>query len=99
MQQLSLSHLERLNVTRFGEISPLWQKSLRVFGHFLPVYFSFGKMLSLLWQICDIHSLKWPNNEKDYNNLVTLERLDRAATKYKNDERLPRYVCNEARGF
>ena len=34
------------SVTRFGENS-----CLKVFGKFLMVYFLFGKMLSLLWQI------------------------------------------------
>ena len=29
-------------------------KSLPIFGKFLTVYFLFGKMLSLLWQTCDI---------------------------------------------
>ena len=29
-------------------------KSLQVFGYFLTVYFLFGKILSLLWQNCDI---------------------------------------------
>ena len=29
-------------------------KRLQVFGKFLTVYFLFGKMLCLLWQICDI---------------------------------------------
>ena len=32
-------------------------KSLQVLGKFLIVYFLFGKMLSLLWQICDIIGL------------------------------------------
>ena len=34
-------------------------KSLQVFGKFLAAYFSFGKMLSLLWQICDIIGLSF----------------------------------------
>ena len=32
-------------------------KSLQVFGKILTVYVLFGKMLSLLWQICDIFRL------------------------------------------
>ena len=32
-------------------------KSLQVLGKFLIVYFLFGKMLTLLWQICDIIGL------------------------------------------
>ena len=43
----------RCSVTRFGEISPLWQK-FRCFGKSLTVYFLFGKMLSQLWQTCYI---------------------------------------------
>ena len=42
------------SVTRFGKILPLCQIA---FGKFLTVYFIFGKMLSLLWQICDIIGL------------------------------------------
>ena len=38
-------------MTRFGEISP------PVIGKFIMVYFIFGKMLSILWQICDIIGL------------------------------------------
>ena len=44
------------SVTRFGEFSPLWQ-DLHVFGKFLTAHSLFGKMLSLLWQICDIIGL------------------------------------------
>ena len=32
----------------------LISQSLQVFGNFLTLYLLFGKMLSLLWQICDI---------------------------------------------
>ena len=38
------------SVTRFGE-------NLQVFGKWLTVYFLFGKMLNLLWQICHISEL------------------------------------------
>ena len=38
------------NFTTFG-------KSLQVFGKILTVYFLFGKMMSLLWKICDIIGL------------------------------------------
>ena len=34
-------------------------KKLQVFGKFLKVYFLFGKMLSILWQICDIFGLNF----------------------------------------
>ena len=34
------------------------------FGKFLTVHFLSGKMLSLLWQICEIIGLEWPNIEK-----------------------------------
>ena len=52
-------------VTRFGKISPLWQKFTGSW-QILTVYFLFGKMLSLLWQICDIIGLILivSNNEK-----------------------------------
>ena len=39
----------RSSVTRFGEISPLWQK-LKGFGHFWRFIFALGKILNLLWQ-------------------------------------------------
>ena len=44
-------------------------KNLQAFGKFLTVYLLFGKILSLLRQICDIIGLifivvKWPNIEK-----------------------------------
>ena len=51
---------------RITHPSPVWPylvkfwhfgKSLQVFGKFLTVYFLFGKMLILLWQICDIIGL------------------------------------------
>ena len=59
------------STTSFGQqktlvLVPVWPdlakfrhfvKSLQVFGNFLTVYFLFGKMLSLLWQICDIIGL------------------------------------------
>ena len=52
----SKSQKVRTSVTRFGEISP-FGKNLLALGKFLTVYFLFGKMLSLLWQICDIIGL------------------------------------------
>ena len=44
------------NVTRFGKIRHFGE-SLQIFGQFLTVYLLFGKMLNLLWQICDIIGL------------------------------------------
>ena len=38
------------SVTRFGEISSLWQ-NFTSFWQILTVYFLFGKILSLLWKI------------------------------------------------
>ena len=32
-------------------------KSLQILGKFLTIFSLFGKMLSLLWQICDINGL------------------------------------------
>ena len=43
-------------MTRFGEISSLWKKFTSLWNN-LMVYFLFGKMLSLLWQICEIIGL------------------------------------------
>ena len=56
------------SVTRFGEISPLWQK-LKVFGKFLISYF---QILSLLWQNCDIIGLVFivANGQILQNNLT-----------------------------
>ena len=53
------------SVTRFGESS-------RAFGKFLTVYFLFGKLLSLLWQICDIIGLIFvdANGHILKNNLI-----------------------------
>ena len=47
-------------------------KSLQVFGKFLTVYFLFGKMLSTLWQICDIIGLIFiaSNGQTLKNNLT-----------------------------
>ena len=46
----NFSHRQGMNsATRFGEISPLWQK--KVFGDFLKVYLFLGKFVNLLWQI------------------------------------------------
>ena len=45
-----------LSLSWFYNISAI-SKSLQVFGKFLTVYFLFGKVLSLLWQICDIIGL------------------------------------------
>ena len=47
------NHSLSSSVTRLGEISPLWKKFTSLW-QILIVYFLFGKMLSLLWQICDI---------------------------------------------
>ena len=43
-------------MTRFGEISPLWQKFISVWQIF-DIYYLFSKLLSLLWQICYIIGL------------------------------------------
>ena len=63
------------SVTRFDKNSPLG-KSLEVFGKFLTVYFLFGKMLSLLWQTCDIIGqtfiFQMAKYWKKSNHLVTL---------------------------
>ena len=36
-------------MTRFGEISSLWQY-FKIISQFLRGYFAFGKILNLLWQ-------------------------------------------------
>ena len=43
-------YFNRSSVTRFGEISPLWQ-NFQSLGQFLKVNLLFGKILARLWQI------------------------------------------------
>ena len=43
-------HKLESSVTRFGEISPLWQ-NINIFWQFLRVYLVFGILLNLLGQI------------------------------------------------
>ena len=56
------------------ESPPVWLDlaKFRHFGKFLTVYFLFGKMLSLLWQICDIIGLFFivANSQILQNNLT-----------------------------
>ena len=48
-------------------------KSLQVFGKILTVYFLFGKMLCLLWQICDIFGLIFiVSNGQIFKNNLTI---------------------------
>ena len=49
---LSLSLSLSISVTRFGK-NCQYGNILQVFGKFFTVKFVFGKMLSLLWQICN----------------------------------------------
>ena len=58
-------------VTRFGKISPIGQ-NFSSLAKFLTVHFPFGKMLSLLWQICDIIGLVFifANGQILKNNLA-----------------------------
>ena len=65
-----------VSVTRFGEISPLWQK-LKCLWQFNEGLFSiWQKLLPTLanfvynWAI--FHGCKWTNNENYENHLVTL---------------------------
>ena len=53
------------SVTGFGE-------TLQIVGNFLPVHFQFGKILTLLWQICDIIGLVFiaANGQVLKNNLT-----------------------------
>ena len=59
------------SVTRFGEISKLLQKFTSL-CQILTVYFLFVKMISLLWQICDIIGLYFivANGQILKNNLT-----------------------------
>ena len=59
-------------------------KSLQVFGKFLLVYFFFGKMVSILWQICDIIRLNFvvANSQIFKNNLTIWSHWRR----WKKDE-------------
>ena len=70
---------QKISMTRFGEILPLWQKFTSLWQKFDSL-FLFGKMLSLLWQICDIVGLIFsvPNSQtlkKKSNHLVTRSML------------------------
>ena len=49
--------LRLVAVVDYVQRDQIWQNSLQVFGKFLMVYFLFDKLLSLLWQICDIIGL------------------------------------------
>ena len=58
---------DKIKPNQLVDLHPVWpdlvkfhhfRKRLQVFGKFLTVYFLFGKMLSLLWQICDIIGLQ-----------------------------------------
>ena len=50
-----------------------FRKSLQVFGKFLTVYFLFGTVLNLLWQICDIIGLIFIlTNGQILNNNLTI---------------------------
>ena len=66
-------------MTRFGEISPLWQK-IKLFGNLLRVYLVFGKKIPRFWPnfnptgpifnvVCD-QQLKIVNDLHKENNLV-----------------------------
>ena len=48
--QIALASILSLNVTRFCEISPLWQH-LQSLRRFKKAYLVFGKIMSLLWQL------------------------------------------------
>ena len=54
-------------------------KNLQVFGNFLTIYLLFGKMLSLLCQICDIIGLIFivANGQILKNNLTIWSRWSR----------------------
>ena len=59
-----------LGVTRFGEISPLWQ-NVKIFRNFLRVYWVSGKLLNLLWKIqcafgANLNCCQWPNIEQTF---------------------------------
>ena len=67
---------QTLSVTKFGEISPFWQK-LKCLGQFYEGLFRiWQKLLSTLanfiynWAI--FHGIKWKNNENYKSHLVTL---------------------------
>ena len=62
---------QKISMTRFGEILPLWQKFTSLWQKFDSL-FLFGKMLSLLWQICDIVGLIFSvaNGQIFKNNLT-----------------------------
>ena len=58
----------RPNLAKFRQIGTI----LQVLGNFLTLYFLFGKMFSLLWQICDSFGLIFivTNDQILKNNLT-----------------------------
>ena len=60
-----------VSVTRLAEILPIWQKNTSLW-QFSAVYFSFGKMMGLLWQIWNIISLFFvvANGQISKNNVT-----------------------------
>ena len=66
-------------------------KSLQVFGKLLTVYFLFGKMLSILWEICDIIELSitdandqiWKNNQTIWSHCLVLKLVEWSVKEWK----------------
>ena len=88
--------------SRIFSSSPVWPdlakfchfgKSLQVFGKFLTVYFLFGKMLSILWQIWDIIGIIFiaANGQILKNNLTIWSHL----SKNKNPKTSWDWTCKQ----
>ena len=69
-----------INVTRFGEISLLWQKFtglLQFFEGFFLIWQNDEPTLANLWHYwANFHCCKWPKFEKEYNHLLALNFID-----------------------
>ena len=77
-------------MTRFGEISPLWQNFTSLW-QILTIYFIFGKMLSLLWKTWNIIGLIFivANGKILNNNLTIWSHLLEANDKSLSKEAMP----------
>ena len=84
------------------DLAKFWHfgKSLQEFGKFFTVYFLFGKILSLLWQLCDIIGLIFifangkilNNNLTIWSHWLSLPQCERMWERDKNKERLCQYL-------
>ena len=74
--KMCLWHCLPSRVTRFGKISPFWQKFTSLWQIFDGVFLIWSNskpsLTNLLHYWANFHCYKWPNIETEFNNLVTL---------------------------